>query len=84
METLPFFVRSETTINPLRYGILMAISLVAVAYLIPVGLQAIAEANMTGVNSAVASIFTVVLPILVILGLALAFMPPELKAKVGL
>jgi hypothetical protein len=70
--------------NPLRYGILMAISLVAVAYLIPVGLQAIASANMTGVNSAVSSIFTVVLPILVILGLALAFMPQELKDKVGL
>lgn len=70
--------------NPLRYGILMAITLVAVAYLIPVGLVAIADANLTGVNAAVASIFTVVLPILVILGLALAFMPPELKSKVGL
>lgn len=63
---------------------MLAIAFIAVAYLMPVALQAIAEANMTGVNSAVSSIFTVVLPILGILGLALAFMPPELKSKVGL
>lgn len=70
--------------NPMRYAITLAIAFIAVAYLMPVALQAISEANMTGVNTAVASIFTVVLPILGILGLALAFMPPELKSKVGL
>ena len=70
--------------NPMRYAIMLAIAFIATAYLMPIGLQAVATANLTGVNVAVASIFTVVLPILGILGLALAFMPPELKSKVGL
>lgn len=70
--------------NPMRYAIMISIAFIVVAYLMPIGLQAIAEANLTGVASAVASIFTVVMPILGILGLALAFMPPELKSKVGL
>jgi hypothetical protein len=70
--------------NPFRYVIMLGIAMIATAYLIPISLQAIAEANLTGVNAAVASIFTIVLPILAILGVALAFMPPELKSKVGL
>lgn len=70
--------------NPFRYVIMMSISLIAAAYIIPLGLIAIAEANLTGVNAAVSSIFTIVLPILVILGLALAFMPPELKSKLNM
>lgn len=70
--------------NPFRYVIMLGIAMIATAYLIPLSLQAIAEANLTGVNAAVASIFTIVLPILAILGVALAFMPPELKSKVGL
>jgi len=68
----------------MRYAIMLAIAFIAAAYLMPIGLQAIATANMTGVNAAVASIFTVVLPILGILGLALAFMPPELKEQIGI
>jgi hypothetical protein len=63
---------------------MLGIAMIATAYLIPLSLQAIAEANLTGVNAAVSSIFTIVLPILAILGVALAFMPPELKSKVGL
>ena len=70
--------------NPMGYAIMLAIAFIATAYLMPIGLQAVATANMTGVNSAVASIFTVVLPILGILGLALAFMPTELKSKIGI
>ncbi len=63
---------------------MLSISFIVAAYMMPIGLQAIVEANMTGVSTAVASIFTVVLPILGILGLALAFMPPELKERIGL
>lgn len=70
--------------NPFRYVIMMSISLIAAAYIIPIGLIAISEANLTGVNTAVSSIFTIILPILVILGLALAFMPPELKSKLNI
>lgn len=63
---------------------MLSVAFIAAAYMMPIGLQAIASANLTGVNAAVASIFTVVLPILGVLGLALAFMPEELKTKVGL
>lgn len=70
--------------NPFKYAIMLSVAFVAAAYLMPIGLQAIAEANLTGVNAAVASIFTIVLPILGILGLALAFMPPELKDQIGM
>lgn len=68
----------------MKYVIELCIVLVVLAYLMPIGLQAIAEANMTGVNTAVASIFTIVLPILAILGVALGLMPPELKSRIGL
>ncbi len=70
--------------NPLRYVMLMGMALIVTAVLVPMGLQLIAEANLTGVNATVATVFTVLLPIMVILGLALAYMPPELKSKVGL
>ena len=68
----------------MKYVIELCIVLVVLAYLMPIGLQAIAEANMTGVNTAVTSIFTIVLPILAILGVALGLMPPELKSRIGL
>lgn len=70
--------------NPLRYAVMMAVALIVTALMVPLGLQQIATANMTGVNTAVASVFTIVLPILVIVGLALSFMPPELKSKIGM
>lgn len=70
--------------NPMRYAIMLSMAFIITALLFPMGLQFIAEANMTGVQAAVATVFTVVLPVLGILGLALAFMPPELKSKVGL
>lgn len=70
--------------NPMRYAIMLSMAFIVTALLFPMGLQFIADANMTGVQSTVATIFTVVLPVLGILGLALAFMPPELKSKIGI
>jgi hypothetical protein len=68
----------------LKYVIVLGMALLFTAYTIPMGLQAIAEANLTGVNAIITNVFTIVLPLLAIFGLALGFMPPELKAKVGL
>lgn len=70
--------------NPMRYAIMLSMAFIVAALLFPMGLQFITDANLTGVNASVATIFTVVLPVLGILGLALAFMPPELKSKIGL
>lgn len=67
-----------------KYVIELCIAVFAVAYLMPQAFVAIASANLSGVNTAVATIFTVLLPILVVLGLALALMPSELKSKVGI
>ena len=68
----------------LTYVIMLSIALIVCAYTIPMGLVAIAEANLTGVNAIISTMFTVVLPLLVVLGVALGFMPPELKERVGL
>jgi type IV secretory pathway TrbL component len=67
-----------------RYAVEMGIALIVVALIIPMGLVMIAEANLTGVNSSVATIITIVFPILAVLGLALKFMPDELKSRVGI
>jgi hypothetical protein len=68
----------------LVYAIILSLSLLVVAYTIPMGLQAISNANLTGVNAVVAQFFTVVLPIMVVCSLAIGFMPPEIKTKVGI
>ena len=62
---------------------MMSISLLVAALLIPISLTSIADANLTGVSAIVSTVFTVLLPVLVILGLALAYMPPEIKGKLG-
>lgn len=71
--------------NPmLAYVIELVVAVFAVAYLVPPALLALANANTTGVNAAVVTILQVLLPILIILGLALALMPKELKQRVGI
>lgn len=70
--------------NIIRYAILIAVSLIVVATLMPTALVLIAGSTLTGVNAAVATIFTTVLPILAILGIALAYMPEELKDRIGI
>lgn len=67
-----------------QYAMEMGIALIIVAVVIPIGLVMIAEANLTGVNASVATIITIVFPILAILGLAIKFMPQELKSRVGI
>lgn len=52
--------------------------------LLPIGLYYIVSATITGIPPVVTIFFTIVLPILVITGVALDFMPKEIKSKVGL
>jgi hypothetical protein len=53
----------------------LSIGLFIAGVMIPIGLQAIATANITGVDATVATVFTLLLPILAILGLVLYFVP---------
>lgn len=64
-----------------RYVVEIGLGLVFAAIFIPLGLNYIADANMTGVTAIVAQIFTVVLPIMAVIGVGLKFMPDELKSK---
>lgn len=47
----------------------MAVELIVIAAIVPLGLVAIAGANLTGVSAAVSTIFTVVMPILAMVGI---------------
>lgn len=53
----------------------LSVGLLAAGAMIPVGLQFIAAANLTGVNETVAQVFTVVVPILAMIGLVIHFIP---------
>ena len=55
--------------------ILLGVALVMLAYLMPIGLLAIADANTTGWSAAVISIFQIVLPLVAVIGAALRFVP---------
>ena len=53
-------------------GLLMA------AIILPIALNTMADANMTGVDAAVATVVTVLMPILCSVGIALRFLPDDL------
>lgn len=55
--------------------ITLCVAFLVAAYMIPMGLQAVVGGNMTGVDATVKTIFTVLLPILLIIGVALKFVP---------
>jgi predicted membrane channel-forming protein YqfA (hemolysin III family) len=52
----------------------MGVELVIVGSFIPIGLVMIANANLSNVNSTVATVFTLVLPILAIVGIVRGWM----------
>ncbi len=81
----------------MTYIIEMICTIFVTAYLLPPSITAIMSANtsvqnITGQNvttspawsPAIVTIFQVLLPILIIVTVALALMPPEVKSKVGL
>lgn len=59
--------------NLMEKVIAVGMSLVMIGVLIPVGLQLIANSNMTGVDESVATVFTVLLPILAIVAIVMYF-----------
>jgi hypothetical protein len=68
----------------LKYVIELVVTVFVTAYILPPAITAIYNATTTTWNSAVVTMFNILLPILVIIGIALALMPPELKSKAGL
>jgi len=56
-----------------------AVAILLIGILVPIGLLAVADANTTGWNASVITIFQTVLPILAVIGLALKFLPGSRK-----
>jgi hypothetical protein len=63
----------------LQYIVEMVVAIYFVAYLVPSAVNALIGNGTVFTNSGLNSIITVFLPILIILGLALLLMPPEIK-----
>lgn len=55
--------------------IAVAVGLLLVAVLVPVGLTTLAGANVSGVDPTVVVVLTILLPILAIISIALYFIP---------
>lgn len=55
--------------------VLLAVGFLLVAILTPIAMDEIVGANTTGWNSAVKTIFTVLLPVLYIIGVAIRYVP---------
>lgn len=68
----------------MRWVIELVVVVFVVAYLLPPAITAIMMAETTGWNPAVISIFTVLFPILIIVSIALALMPSEIKSRIGI
>lgn len=79
------FARNKKGSSTVAYIMELAIGIFMVAYLLPPAMVALtASASWTGAPASIVTIGTVVLGILVILGIAMALMPKELKTKVGM
>ena len=57
--------------------VMLAVGFLLVAILTPIGMDEIVSANVTGWASSVKTIFTVLLPILYIIGVALYYIPKD-------
>jgi uncharacterized integral membrane protein len=78
------FTSNKRGSSTVAYIMELAIAIFMVAYLLPPAMVALtASASWTGAPASIVTIGTVVLGILVILGVAMALMPKELKAKMG-
>jgi len=53
----------------------LGVSFLLVAIVIPLGMTQLVAANTTGWDAAVTTVFTVLLPVLVIIGVALKYIP---------
>lgn len=62
----------------------VVVSSIFAGILLPTALYYIVSATITGIPAPVLLFFTIVLPILIITGIALEFMPKEIKSKMGI
>lgn len=54
--------------------VIIVVAFVVAAYMIPIGMTAITAANTTAWNAGVTAIFVIVLPIIVVIGIAIKFL----------
>lgn len=54
---------------------LLAVTLLACAIMIPIGMQLVVSTTTTSWNSAVVTLWQVLVPVLFIIGIAIAFIP---------
>jgi len=59
--------------------ILMGVAFFLLAVIFPIGMTQIVDANTTGWNAAVTTIFTILVPILAAIGIAVKFVPGSRK-----
>lgn len=57
---------------------LLAIAFFVSAIVMPIGISEVANANTTGWNTAVTTVFTILFPILAIIALVLRFVPTKI------
>lgn len=68
----------------MQYAIELAMSIIIVGLLVPTGVGLLINATLPGADPTVLLMWQILLPVFIVLGLALAFMPTELKSKIGL
>jgi H+/gluconate symporter-like permease len=68
----------------IKFVVAIAIGLFVAAVIVPPALQQIATSNMTGVSTSVTTIFTILLPILAVVAIAIAFLPTGVKSRIGM
>ncbi len=58
-----------------RTAIMLGVAFFLIAVVFPIGMTQVTAANTTDWNTAVTTVFTVLLPILAVIGLAIKFLP---------
>lgn len=65
----------------LKFVILSAVGFLLATMLVPLGMNEITATNMTGWQPAVSTIYTILLPILFIVGVAIGFIKTDSRRK---
>ena len=67
-------MRGEVSV---KEAVLLAVAFFVSAIVMPIGITEIANSNTTGWNEAVITVFTILFPILALIGLVLRFVPTK-------
>ncbi len=68
--------------NMMKYVVTISISAIVAALLMPTAIGLIINATFPGADSTVTTMWSLLLPTFMVIGLALAFMPPEMKGYI--